>query len=42
VCREFPAALDRITEIFLEGGLLNYLPLLPVEKTCQEANEGDC
>jgi DNA-directed RNA polymerase specialized sigma24 family protein len=41
VCREFPAALDRMTEIFLEGGLLNYLPLPPVEKTCQEANEGD-
>jgi DNA-directed RNA polymerase specialized sigma24 family protein len=41
VCREFPAALDRITEIFLEGGLLNYLPMPPVEKTCQEVNEGD-
>jgi len=42
VCREFPAALDRITEIFLEGGLLNYLPMPPVEKPCQEANEGGC
>ena len=41
VCREFPAALDRITEIFLEGGLLNYLPMPPVEKTCQGVNEDD-
>lgn len=39
VCREFPAAVDRISEIFLEGGLLNRLPALPgAEETCQEAS----
>jgi hypothetical protein len=36
VCREFPMALDRISEIFLEGGLLNRLPSRPVENFCQE------
>jgi len=39
VCREFPVALDRMSEIFLAGGLLNRLPAVPaapVEKTCQE------
>jgi hypothetical protein len=41
VCREFPEAVDRISEIFLEGGLLNRLPALPVENSCQEAGEGD-
>jgi len=35
VCREFPEALDRISEIFLEGGLLNRLPTRPVENSCQ-------
>jgi len=41
VCREFPIALDRMTEIFLEGGLLNRLPTRPVENSCQEGREGD-
>jgi DNA-directed RNA polymerase specialized sigma24 family protein len=41
VCREFPIALDRMTEIFLEGGLLNRLPTRPVENSCQEGKEGD-
>lgn len=38
ICREFPMALDRISEIFLEGGLLNRLPVSTesVEKSCQE------
>src|SRR6266481_7120988 len=35
VCREFPEALDRTSEIFLEGGLLNRLPSAPVENSCQ-------
>jgi|SRR5437762_2080264 len=35
VCRDFPLAVDRITEVFLEGGLLNWLPKVPVEKSCQ-------
>jgi predicted DNA-binding protein (UPF0251 family) len=37
ICREFPETVDRITQVFLEGGLLNQLPPVPVEKTCQEA-----
>jgi DNA-directed RNA polymerase specialized sigma24 family protein len=41
VCREYPAALDRMSEIFLAGGLLNRLPPLPVEKHCQEDCDGD-
>jgi hypothetical protein len=41
ICREFPEALDRISEIFLEGGLLNRLPSLPVENSCQEGPEAD-
>ena len=38
ICREYPMAVDRISEIFLEGGLLNRLPAQtrPVEKVCQE------
>jgi hypothetical protein len=39
VCREFPRAVDCMSEIFLEGGLLNRLPRVPVEKTCQEAED---
>jgi hypothetical protein len=35
ICREFPEALDRISEIFLKGGLLNRLPCPPVENSCQ-------
>src|SRR6266851_5761068 len=41
ICREFPQAVDRITELFLEGGLLNRLPRLPVEKTCQEGGSAN-
>jgi predicted DNA-binding protein (UPF0251 family) len=41
VSREFPEAVDRVSEIFLSGGLLNRLPTLPVEKTCQEAVSGE-
>src|SRR6266566_4827197 len=36
ICREFPRAVDRITEVFLEGGLLNRLPGRTVENSCQE------
>ena len=39
ICREFPEALDRISEIFLEGGLLNRLPSAPVENSCQGGPE---
>ncbi len=41
ICREFPEALDRISELFLEGGLLNRLPCAPVENFCQGGAEGD-
>lgn len=39
VMREFPAAVDCVSEMFLEGGLLNRLPPLPVEKVCQEGED---
>lgn len=39
ICREFPEALDRISEIFLKGGLLNRLPCPPVENSCQGGPE---
>ena len=39
VCREFPEAVDCISELFLEGGLLNRLPTSPVENFCQEGKE---
>ena len=42
ICREFPEALDRISEMFLEGGLLNRLPCGSVENSCQGGPEGDC
>src|SRR5256714_4091677 len=36
VCREFPETVDKISEFFLEGGLLNRLPpRRPVENSCQ-------
>lgn len=36
ICRQFPEAVDVISERFLEGGLLNRLPLRrPVENSCQ-------
>lgn len=42
ICREYPMAVDRISEIFLEGGLLNRLAAgsRPVEKSCQEGETG--
>jgi hypothetical protein len=40
VSREFPIAVDCISEIFLNGGLLNRLPTVPVEKTCQGGQAG--
>lgn len=42
VVREFPVALDQISEILLEGGLLNRMPVCtqPVEKSCQGGLEG--
>jgi hypothetical protein len=40
VCREFPEAVDCVSELFLDGGLLNRLPSVPVENFCQEAKEG--
>ena len=39
ICREFPAALDRITRRFLDGGLLNALPGRSVENFCQGGPE---
>jgi len=41
ICREFPEALDRISEIFLEGGLLNRLPCAHVDNSCQGGLEAD-
>src|SRR5579864_85660 len=38
--REFPIAVDCVTEIFLMGGLLNKQPTEPVEKTCQGGEAG--
>jgi hypothetical protein len=36
VCREFPEAVDKVSDLFLEGGLLNRLPpRRPVENSCQ-------
>jgi hypothetical protein len=39
--REFPVAVDCVSEIFLIGGLLNRLPTAPVEKTCQGGQAGN-
>jgi hypothetical protein len=37
VCRLFPEAVDMMSELFLEGGLLNRLPVRrAVENSCQE------
>jgi hypothetical protein len=41
ICREFPEALDRVSEIFLNGGLLNRLPCPAVENSCQGGREAD-
>jgi DNA-directed RNA polymerase specialized sigma24 family protein len=36
VCRVFPEAIDKVSDMFLEGGLLNRLPpRRPVENSCQ-------
>src|SRR5438067_1906698 len=36
VCREFPEAVDKVSDLFLDGGLLNRLPpRRPVENSCQ-------
>jgi len=36
ICRGFPETIDKVSELFLRGALLNRLPLRrPVEKTCQ-------
>jgi hypothetical protein len=42
VGRRFPEALDRLTEIFLEGGLLIRLPATDVARAnnCQEGRIG--
>jgi len=42
VCREFPEAIDRISKMFLHGGLLNRLPRRPVENSCQEGEPAVC
>ncbi|HEY7353100.1 MAG TPA: ECF-type sigma factor [Terriglobales bacterium] len=37
ICRQFPETVDRISEIFVNGGLLNRLTRpRPVENSCQE------
>lgn len=41
ICREFPEALDRVSEIFLEGGLLNPFPTRSVENSCQGGPQAD-
>ena len=36
VCRVFPEAIDKVSDMFLDGGLLNRLPpRRPVENSCQ-------
>lgn len=35
VCRLFPETIDQVSEIFLAGELLNRLPRVPVENSCQ-------
>ena len=36
VCREFPETIDKVSDLFLDGGLLNRLPpRRPVENSCQ-------
>jgi hypothetical protein len=34
-----PEAVDRISELFLNGGLLNRPPPVPVENSCQEGEQ---
>ena len=41
VCREFPQALDRMSDLFLAGGLLNRLPEANCGKLCQEGETLD-
>lgn len=40
VCRHFMDTVDHISELFLEGGLLNRLPSRPVENSCQAPSDG--
>src|SRR5205823_14934750 len=40
VCREFPEALDRISELFLDGASLNRLPTASVEHSWQVGARG--
>ena len=42
VCRLLPEALDKISGMFLDGGLLNRLPTIAVENSCQEGDDPDC
>jgi hypothetical protein len=39
VCRQYPEALDQISELFLAGGLLNRLRGVAVENSCQEGEK---
>jgi hypothetical protein len=43
VGRRFPEALDKLSEFFLEGGLLSHLPKTEprVEKSCQEGENDE-
>ena len=41
VSREFPQAVDCVSDVFLEGGLLNRLPSRSVENFCQEGEKGE-
>ena len=41
ICRALPDALDRVSERFLYGGLLNRLPPIPAKRSCQEAIDDD-
>jgi len=41
ICRVFPEAVDKISEIFLDGGLLNHVCTNSVENSCQEGEEVD-
>jgi predicted DNA-binding protein (UPF0251 family) len=41
ICRVFPEALDKISAIFLDGGLLNRVCTKSVENSCQEGEQAD-
>lgn len=40
VCRQFPETVDRISELFLEGGLLNRLPARPTPSNLLQVGQG--